>query len=40
MSTKRIFDDMYVYLKETNIQAELKDQLNGLPQNAYEEVTS
>jgi len=41
MSTKRIFDDMYIYLKETNLKCELNtDNLNGLPSNSYQEVTS
>lgn len=39
MSTKRIFDDMYLYLKEANSQLD-KDTLNGMPANTYEELTS
>jgi hypothetical protein len=40
MSTKRIFDDMYLYLRELNIKNLEKDPLNGLPMSSYEEVAS
>lgn len=47
MSTKKIFDDMYLYLKDVNLQhlesvnmADGVDQLNGMPAETYVEVTS
>lgn len=40
MSTKRIFDDMYLYLKQMNCNVENKDTLNQMPVHSYEEVTS
>lgn len=40
MSTKRIFDDMYLYLQDANYKCSEKDTLNGLPANSYQEVTS
>ena len=40
MSTKRVFDDMYLYLKEENIRAESLDPMNQLPANTYEEITT
>jgi len=39
MSTKRVFDDMYLFLKEANkTSAHLDD--NGMPAHSYEELTS
>lgn len=40
MSTKRIFDDMYLYLKELNIKSLDKDPLNDMPQNSYEDMAA
>ena len=47
MSTKKVFDDMYLYLKKVNqkylesISQENKtDKLNGLPEESFVEVTS
>ena len=43
MSTKRIFDDTYLYLKEINkryIDKKHFDELNGLPATSYMEVSS
>lgn len=40
MSTKRIFDDTYLFLKEANIRQKDKDPLNDLPAKTYEEITS
>ena len=47
MSTKKVFDDMYIYLKKVNkkyldnLQLENKiDLLNDLPSENYIEVTS
>ena len=48
MSTKRIFDDMYLFLKEANMKnlsklehpAQQMDEMNGLPTNPYLEITS
>jgi hypothetical protein len=31
MSTKRIFDDMYLFLKEANLKSGQQDVMNGLP---------
>ena len=41
MSTKRIFDDMYLFLKQANVDHE-KDNMdeNGLPIQTYSEITS
>ena len=41
MSTKRIFDDMYLFLKQANVDHE-KDNIdeNGLPIQTYSEITS
>ena len=41
MSTKRIFDDMYLFLKQANIDNS-KDNMdeNGLPIQTYSEITS
>lgn len=50
MSTKRIFDDMYLFLKEANMKSMVNkvdfnplqhlDDMNNLPTNSYLEVTS
>ena len=43
MSTKRIFDDAYLYLKDVNkkcIDKRNLDQMNGLPARSYYEVSS
>ena len=44
MSTKRIFDDMYLFLKDANDahgkDMSIIDEMNGLPQQSYQEVTS
>lgn len=40
MSTKRIFDDMYLYLKELNIKSLEKDPLNDMPANSYEDMAA
>ena len=43
MSTKRIFDDTYLYLQEINknyIDKKHFDELNGLPAMSYMEVSS
>jgi hypothetical protein len=44
MSTKRVFDDMYLYLREVNLKhSDLKNKIddsNGLPVHSYLEVTS
>jgi hypothetical protein len=40
-STKRIFDDMYLFLKEVNLNFSRQiDEMNGLPVQSYEEITS
>lgn len=39
MSTKRIFDDMYLFLREANDRT-LKDDMNGLPHKNYQDVTA
>jgi hypothetical protein len=42
MSTKRVFDDMYLYLRQANINQEKDniDDMNGLPIQTYTEITS
>lgn len=40
MSTKRIFDDMYLFLKEANLKSGQQDVMNGLPQHGYLEICS
>lgn len=49
MSTKRIFDDMYLFLKEANLSyiksggpggSSNLDEMNGMPAKTYYEVTS
>ena len=44
MSTKRIFDDMYLFLKEVNMNYNKNmgniDEMNGLPAQTYYETTS
>lgn len=48
MSTKRIFDDMYLFLKEANMKnlqkldnnTVLIDEMNGMPKNSYLEISS
>jgi len=47
MSTKKVFDDMYLYLKkvnqnnlEKNSQESKLDYSNGLPEESYYEITS
>ena len=51
MSTKKIFDDMYLFLKEANLSyfknlsqsidpSNTIDERNGLPVETYQEVTS
>lgn len=40
MSTKKIFDDMYIFLKELNIKNPNKSVLNELPTNTYEEIST
>ena len=46
MSTKKIFDDMYLYLREVNkkhvknISMTNIDEMNGLPAESYSEFTS
>jgi len=44
MSTKRIFDDMYLFLKEVNMNYNKNinnvDEMNGLPAQTYHETTS
>lgn len=39
-STKRIFDDIYLFLKEVNEKCKKPDPLNDLPKETFEEVTS
>jgi hypothetical protein len=40
-STKRIFDDMYLFLKEVNLNyTKSLDEMNGLPAQSYGEITS
>ena len=43
LSTKKIFDDMYLYLEQVNRQylgTKGIDPMNGLPVNGYQEVSS
>lgn len=41
MSTKRVFDDMYLYLKQANVtQDQVNLDTNGLPVQTYLEITS
>ena len=45
MSTKRIFDDTYLYLREVNQKFQDKahhhiDELNGMPAQSYYEISS
>lgn len=46
MSTKKIFDDMYLYLREVNkkhvtlVSSLNVDEMNGLPVESYSEFTS
>lgn len=47
MSTKKVFDDVYFYLKKVNSkhlesvkQQNKIDKLNGMPEMSYQEITS
>ena len=47
MSTKKVFDDMYLFLKEVNKEylnsinkKKEVDQSNGMPKSSYQEITS
>ena len=40
-STKKTFDDMYLFLKEVNLNyTKSLDDMNGLPAQSYGEITS
>ena len=41
MSTKKIFDDSYLYLRKINMKFNSEiDEINGLPVQSYKEISS